>query len=250
MTSSSWRHPGRRGALLYGVTAGTLAVTMGLVSRGTIAKARGQADIIRRLPDGPLIVIANHTSFADGIVLALLCRRLGRSVRMLATGGVFRAPLIGPVLRQLGFVPVHRGTAAAKDALDAAAEALAAGEAVALFPEGRLTRNSDQWPERAKTGAVRLALRTGVPIVPVAIEGAHLVAGRTGMLRRMVVNPVLRPEVRSLVGEPIDVVGLMTGPETPHEVRRVADVVMARLIDLLEELREEVAPAEAGVDRV
>ena len=57
---------------------------------------------------------------------------------------------------------------------------LADGEAVGIFPEGRLTRDPMMWPERAKTGAVRLALRTGAPIVPVAMVGAHRVVGRIG----------------------------------------------------------------------
>ena len=81
-----------------------------------------------------------------------MCRRLGRSARLLATAGVFRAPLLGRVVRKLGFIPVNRGAADASDSLAPAAEALAAGEVVAMFPEGRLTRDPNHWPEKAKTG--------------------------------------------------------------------------------------------------
>ncbi|MEO7068887.1 MAG: 1-acyl-sn-glycerol-3-phosphate acyltransferase [Nostocoides sp.] len=80
--------------------------------------------------------------------------------------------------------PVQRGSTSAADALDAAAEALAAGEAIGLFPEGRITRDPGTWPERANTGAVRLALRTGAPIVPVAMNGADKVVGDRGRLVR------------------------------------------------------------------
>jgi 1-acyl-sn-glycerol-3-phosphate acyltransferase len=218
------------------------------VSRLQLAGVRGRTSVVRRLPDGPVIVISNHTSYADGVLLALVCRRLGRSARMMAAAGVFRVPLLGGALRRLGFIPVVRGTDQAADALGPAADALAAGEVVALFPEGRLTRDPNHWPERAKTGSVRLALRTGAPIVPVALDGAHRVVGRSGMVRSLLKNVILRPRVATAVGEPIDVRALLHGPETPEEVRRLTDVVMARLIDLVEELRGELAPAESGVE--
>ena len=61
------------------------------------------------------------------------------------------------------------------------------------------------WPERAKTGAVRLALRTGAPIVPVAMVGAHRVVGRHELLPTLVLNLVRRPKVNTRVGAPIDI---------------------------------------------
>ena len=226
-----------------------LGAVVAVVSRLQVAGVRGRAAAVRQLPDGPVIVISNHTSYADGVLLALVCRRLGRSARLMATAGVFRAPLLGQALRRLGFIPVARGSDQAADALGPAADALAAGEVVALFPEGRVTRDPGHWPERSKTGAVRLALRTGAPIVPVAIDGAHRLVGRRGVLRSLIRNVILRPRVETAVGDPIEVRALLCGDETPDEVRRVADVVMARLIDLVEELRGELAPAEHGVDR-
>jgi 1-acyl-sn-glycerol-3-phosphate acyltransferase len=220
-----------------------------VVSRLQVARVRGEAEVVRGLPEGGVIVISNHTSYADGVLLALVCRRLGRSARLLATAGVFRAPLLGPAIRKLGFIPVNRGAADASDALAPAAKALAAGEVIALFPEGRLTRDPDHWPEKAKTGAVRLALQTGAPIVPVAIEGAHRVIGRQRRLIGLLKNVILRPKVHTAVGAPIDVRSMLLGDETPDEIRRLTDEVMARLIDLVEELRGEQAPADSGVER-
>ena len=130
---------------------------------------------------------------------------------------------------------------------------LAQGEAIGVFPEGRLTRHPGQWPERAKTGAVRLALRTGAPIVPVAMEGAHRVVGRRQIVGTMLANVVRRPKVRTRVGASIDVrslIGLSPGEDADVEqVRQAADAVMERLIDLVEELREETAPDPIGVPR-
>jgi 1-acyl-sn-glycerol-3-phosphate acyltransferase len=217
-----------------------------VVARLQIAGVRGRAEIVRGLPDGPVIVISNHTSYADGVLLALVCRRLGRSARMLATSGVFKTPVLGAIVRRIGFIPVARGTDQAADALGPAAEALAAGEVVALFPEGRLTRDPNQWPERAKTGSVRLALRTGAPIVPVAMEGAHHVVGRRHVVSSLIANVLLRPKVETAIGEPIDVRALVVGEETPEEIRRVTDIVMSKLVELVERLRGEQAPDTIG----
>ncbi len=249
--SSNWRHPGWAGAAVYAVAATLVGGLVTIVSRLQVASVRGRRELVRRLPDGPVIVISNHTSYADGVLLALVCRRLGRSARMMATSGVFRAPVIGALARKLGFIAVNRGGVDAATALDPAAEALAAGELVALFPEGRLTRDPNFWPEKAKTGAVRLALRTGAPIVPVALDGAYRVVGRRHLVRSLLRNVVLRPRVLTSVGEPIDVRALSaTGAEAdPDEVRRLTDLVMTRLIDLVEGLRGQVAPAESGVER-
>lgn len=246
---STWRHPGRTGAALYAALAAVIGGVVTVVSRLQVAKARGRADLVRALPPGGVIVISNHTSYADGVLLALVCRRLGRSARLLATAGVFRAPVLGSVVRTLGFIPVNRGGTDAADSLTPAADALAAGELVALFPEGRLTRDPDHWPEKAKTGAVRLALRTGAPIVPVAMDGAHRVVGRSNHFGRLIVDVVVRPKVRTAVGAPIDVRSLLRGEPTPDEVRRLTDEVMTHLIDLVEELRGRQAPADAGVER-
>ena len=244
----SWQRPGLRAALLYALAAGLLGTVVSAVSRLELTR-RAVPDA--ELPHGPVIVVANHTSFADGILLALVGRRLGRSLRLMATGGVFRSGLVGPVVRRLGFIPVLRGTESAAGSLEAAATALAAGEAVGLFPEGRITRDPQHWPERSKTGAVRLALRTGAPIVPVALVGAQQVVGSRGIVARLLRNTVLRPRVEVTVGAPIDVRRLAgvrgDQPVDDATVRRVADEVMTVLVAQVAELRQEPAPHPAGV---
>ena len=245
----SWTSPGRLGTVVYALAAMLFSGLVTVVSRLQIAKRRGRKRAVARLPAGAVIVISNHASYADGVMLALVCRRMGRSVRLLATGGVFRAPVLGALVRRIGFIPVERGSADASAALDTAVAALDAGEAVGIFPEGRTTRDPNQWPERAKTGAVRLALRSGAPIVPIAMVGTHRVLGRENALRSVLRSVVLRPEVLVEVGDPIDVRSLTTDAEPDtDEIRRLADEIMGRLVALVSEVREEVAPDPVGVE--
>jgi 1-acyl-sn-glycerol-3-phosphate acyltransferase len=240
--------------VLYAVLAAVVGTLTALFSRLQIERQRGRREAARRLPGGPIIVISNHTSYADGVLLALACRRMGRSLRMLATSGLFRAPVIGGLARRLGFIAVKRGATDAAASLDEAAVALADGQAIGLFPEGRLTRDPMMWPERAKTGAVRLALRTSAPIVPVAMVGAHHVVGRRRVAVTLITNVVRRPKVSTKVGHPIDVrsmmnIGAQVEP-TNDEVRHAADLVMRQLVDLIEDLRGETAPDPMGVPRL
>ena len=242
--------PGRSCTRSLAAVIGTITAR---VSRLQIERERSRREAARRLPSGAIIVISNHTSYADGVLLALACRRMGRSLRLLATAGVFRAPVIGRLARRLGFIAVKRDAPDASASLDEATLALASGEAVGLYPEGRLTRDPMMWPERAKTGAVRLALRSGAPIVPVAMVGAHEVVGRHRVVKTLLTNIIRRPKVSTKVGAPIDVRRLMNiGPSTQptnEEVRHAADLVMRQLVDLIEALRGQTAPDPIGLPR-
>jgi 1-acyl-sn-glycerol-3-phosphate acyltransferase len=247
--SQRWERPGLGSAALYGVLAAIVGAVVTMVARLGIERRRGTTEAAKGLPDGPIIVISNHTSYADGLLLALACKRLGRPLRLLATASVFRAPIIGRLARRLGFIPVQRGEVSAVHALDAAADALEAGEAIGIYPEGRITRDPERWPERAKTGAVRLALRTGAPIVPVAMAGAHELVGRRKILWSLIKNLVRRPRVRVEVGDPIDVRALVGGDASPGpaQVRAAADHVMGELIALVAGLRDEQPEHPSGV---
>lgn len=123
------------------------------------------------LPDGPVLVLANHLSVVDGPALAVAGHRCGRQLRMLGTAGVFTAPVVGPVLLEAGMVPVKRRTAEASSAVAGARLLLDAGEAVALFPEGRI--GPGPLPAPLRHGAARLALTTGVPVVLAALHGTE-----------------------------------------------------------------------------
>jgi len=117
------------------------------------------------IPEGAAIVCANHSSAIDPF---LMTHSLGRGthLRFMAKVEIFRVPIIGPLLRAAGIFPVDRKGGGAM-AIKGAMKLLKSGEKVAMFPEG--TRVSTDEESEAKVGAVRLAAKLDVPIVPVYI---------------------------------------------------------------------------------
>jgi 1-acyl-sn-glycerol-3-phosphate acyltransferase len=120
---------------------------------------------------GPVILASNHTSYLDPLVLAYLADQRHRKARFLAKRELFDKKVFGGMLRQIRQIPVARNTADAATSLDAAVDALRAGECVCVFPEG--TISLDLEPMAARTGTARLAAESGVPVTPVGLWGAH-----------------------------------------------------------------------------
>jgi 1-acyl-sn-glycerol-3-phosphate acyltransferase len=116
---------------------------------------------------GPVVIAGNHPSYLDPALVALPVKR---PIRYIAWDALFKVPVLGALVKALGAFPVDlrrgRGEAAYREAL----RVLARGEALGIFPEGQ---RSDQGPMgELRTGAARLAIETGAPIVPVTIGGA------------------------------------------------------------------------------
>lgn len=194
---------------------------------------------------GGFIVAANHATNIDPLTFAHYLWDAGIAPRILAKDSLFRVPVLGPVLRATGQIPVSRGTATAGRSLDAAAEALRAGEVVAVFPEGTLTREPDLWPMQGKTGVARLALSTKAPVVPVAQWGAHQLLGRY----RKLLKPVPRKLVTVVAGPPVDLTDLYDRPLEGPVLREATERIMSAITRRLEEIRAEQAPAERFVWR-
>ncbi len=253
----SWKKPGLGGSLLYSLLAFIVSSVMATFARLEIARSQQRTTTLRGLPPGGLIVVANHTSIADGVFLALAGRQLGRPLRLLGTAGIIEAPVLGRVFRALGFIAVDRKGPNPAEALRPAADALRAGEAIALYPEGRITRNDRFWPERAKTGAVRLAIETGVPIIPLASIGANRVVGRRRRLVSLLIAMFRRPDVTMRLGTPFSARAYLGLPPTgpvplleAADVRAATDEMMRQLVAVVAELRNETPPDPLGVPRV
>ena len=157
-------------------------------------------------PTGPAILVGNHRSYFD----PLADRRwrspsAGRTVRFLGKKEVFDAPVVGQLATAMGGIRVDRGTGS-DEPLQAAAEALAAGELVAIMPQGTIPRGRAFFDPvlKGRWGAARLAAMTGAPVIPVGLWGTEKVWPRRARLpeRAQRAQPARRSRIR--VGPPVD----------------------------------------------
>lgn len=187
---------------------------------------------------GGAILAGNHTGPLDALAYGHLLQAGGIAPRFLAKEALFRVPLLGALLRASGQVPVHRGTRRGRDALSSAREALGRGEAMMVFPEGTYTRDPGEWPMRARTGAARLALSTGAPLVPIALWGSRAVWPIGAALPR----PFPRRRLIARIGEPIRAEA-RPGESTQEASLRLTDELMEAITVLLAETRGQKPPA-------
>jgi 1-acyl-sn-glycerol-3-phosphate acyltransferase len=193
---------------------------------------------------GGLILVVNHISEFDPPVIAHFVYDAGRWPQFLAKASLFRIPVMGWLLRRLKQIPVQRGTATAAQALDDAAAALKAGDAVIIYPEGTTPKEGDLWPGRGKTGVARLYLATGAPVVPIVSWGPQrLFDPRTSKLR-------LRPRTPIAVaaGPPLDLAKWDGIEATAANLAALTEEIMATLRTMIGELRGEPVP-ESTVER-
>lgn len=190
-------------------------------------------DGLDRVPaEGPLIVAGNHLSYIDPFAHGLFVVHAGRRPRFLAKQELFDLPLIGYVLRRAGQIPVRRGTGD-QAPLVGAADALDRGEVVVVYPEGTTTTtNPDFSPGPAKTGAVRLSLMTGVPILPVATWGGQYVWRKSGRQSLAFGRPIWLE-----AGELMDIGPRANGDPDGPNIRAITDELMGELARGVDGLR-------------
>jgi 1-acyl-sn-glycerol-3-phosphate acyltransferase len=188
--------------------------------------------------EGAAILVGNHISHADPLIIGHYVYDAGRWPQFLAKSSLFAVPVLGPFLSAVRQIPVHRGTVDAVKALDSAVAALAHGEAVIIYPEGTTTREPELWPMRGKTGAARLWLETGVPVVPIVMWGPERIFDpRT---RRLRLRP--RTPVTVVAGAPVDLSKWEGAEPTAATLAGITDAIMFRLRDMLAEIRDGTPP--------
>ncbi len=187
---------------------------------------------------GPVIVVANHIGHADPLVLAHFVYDSGRWPVFLAKAAVFRWPLVGRWLRAVEQTPVERGTVDAVKALEEAVAAVRAGKCVVVYPEGTTTKEPDLWPMRGKTGAARLWLATGAPVVPVAMWGPERIFDpRTRKLR-----PKPQTPVTVVAGPPIDLSAWAGENANAAVLAEITERIMLVLRDMVADIRGGTPP--------
>jgi 1-acyl-sn-glycerol-3-phosphate acyltransferase len=199
---------------------------------------------------GGLIVAANHISEADPLALCYYLWASGHYPVFLAKSALFAHGFVARVVRGTGQIPVDRDGGAAA-ALKPAEEALAAGQCVVVYPEGTCTRDADLWPMTGQTGAARLALATGTPVLPLASWGAHELmpyrkgekGGLAGTLRPGF-HPFPRKTMKVIAGPPVDLSSYQGQSLSSTTLRAATADIMHAIALLVGELRGESPPAE------
>lgn len=174
--------------------------------------------------------MCNHISYLDPLTNGYAVVRAGRRPRFLAKEDLFRIPIVGSALRGAGQIPVARGSRD-RSSLDLAVAALERGEVVVVYPEGTVTKHEDGLPMEGKTGTVRLALQTGVPIIPMASWGSRAVWQKSGRGSLKFGRPIW-----TTVGEPISLPAEPEGGQV--ELRALTGEVMDAITRLAVDLRD------------
>ena len=231
-----------RGALpAAGVEVKTL--TNAAINARLIPFARFDIKGAERIPTtGPAIIVANHRSYLDGLAVAMIIGKAGCAARFLGKKEVFAVPVIGPLMKTLGGIPVERASGS-DEPLRAAAEALEAGDIVALMPQGTIPRGAGFYdPElKGRWGAAKLAQMTGAPVIPVGLWGTEQVWPRSARLPNMlnITNP---PKVTVRVGNPVK----LKYQNPDHDTK----AIMKAIMDLMPaESRKQITPTAEQIAR-
>ena len=187
---------------------------------------------------GGAIIVANHLSHADPVVIGHYVYDAGRWPSFLAKASVFRAPVVGYIISRCQQIPVERGSVDAARSRDTLVAAVKDGSSVIIYPEGTTSKQPDLWPMKGKTGAARLALITGAPVIPIVMDGPQaLFDPRTSKVG-------LRPRipVRVHAGPAIDLHKWSGAAPTRHTLDAMTEEIMLHLRDMLAELRGVTDP--------
>lgn len=188
---------------------------------------------------GGCVLVANHISHLDPFTFAHFAYAYGRLSRFLAKAEVFDVPVIGWIVRSAGQIPVYRLTTDASRSFVAAVEAVKTGECVVVYPEGTITRQPDLWPMRGRTGAARIALSSGVPVIPIAQWGVQDILAPYSKRPRL----LPRKTIHVHAGPPVDLEDLRGRELTPGVLHEATNRIMDDVTALLETIRGEKAPA-------
>ena len=190
------------------------------------------------LPETGAILAVNHISELDPLSVAHMVYNQGLLPTFLAKAELWKVPVIKQVLEATRMIPVER-TRDGGRSLDAAREAVATGRAIIVYPEGTVTRDPQGWPMAARSGAVRLALQTGAPLIPVGQWGIQELLPYGGRAPR----PFPRKTARIRIGAPVDLDDLRGAPMTASGLRAGTERMMDAITAIVADLRGEPAPA-------
>lgn len=189
---------------------------------------------------GPVIVVANHLSSLDPLVVGSFLVWSGRWPHFLTRANLFSTPIVGHILRGIEQIPVERGSVTAVYSLSAAQTELEEGRAVVIYPEGTFTYDPDGWPMAGHTGAARLALRTGAPVIPVGQWGANVILPPRHKRKPKLIG---RTDVTVRAGKPVDMDDLQhMGEPQAGTIREATVRIMDAITQQLSLVRGQPTP--------
>lgn len=180
----------------YAITRVFVRLLMPLLGGITV---RGAENIPVR---GPILLAVNHRAYMDPPYLSMVTKR---QLHLMGKEQLFKIPLFGPYIRALGAFPVKRG-APDRGAIRQAIEELKAGHVLGIFPEGTRADPGTLLP--AERGFALIAKQTGVPIVPIALEGTDRVHPKHA-------KRLHRAHVTATVGEPVTAAEMLAANAEP-----------------------------------
>lgn len=169
---------------------------------------------------GSSLLVSNHLSSLDPFAIGIACHR---KLHFLGKQEIFRIPVLSYFIRQWGAIPLDRH-ATDLTAMREAVKVIRRGEILGIFPEG--TRSSSGELQRFREGAAKIAVRFGLPIIPVGVIGTHAALPRGAWFPRPV-------PVRLRFGEPFQLPLPGRSQPEPTALQAAAEVIRAHIASLL-----------------
>lgn len=222
-----------------------LALCVGLLWPPLMVLTRRRWQGVEHVPiAGGFVFAANHISYADPFLFAHFVHDSGYAPHFLAKRSLLRLPVVGRLLIATGQIPVNRETDVAAQAYRDAVVAVRRGRSVIVYPEGTLTRDPGLWPMVGRTGAARIAMDSGCPVIPCAQWGAQELLPPYARWPRLLARPVNQV----LVGPPVDLDELRGQEITAELLREATARIMSAITALLAQLRQQNAPPPVRFD--
>ena len=213
--SESTQYPPEKHARTYAITRVIVRLIVPLLGGITVIGAEN-------IPEtGPIILAPNHRAYMDPPYLSMVTKR---QLHLMAKDTLFRVPIFGPYIKAMGAFPVKRG-AADRGAIKQAIAELKAGHVMGIFPEGTRAAPGTLLP--AEKGFALVAKQTGIPIVPIALEGTDRVLPMHGRLHRA--------HVTATIGKPMTASEMLAAYPDPSKdaLTIISEATMRAIAELM-----------------
>ncbi|MGI4790581.1 MAG: lysophospholipid acyltransferase family protein [Janthinobacterium lividum] len=210
-------YPPERYTRAYAITRVIVRLMVPLLGGITVIGAENIPKI------GPIILAPNHRAYMDPPYLSMVTKR---QLHLMAKDQLFRIPLFGPYIKAMGAFPVKRGVPD-RGAIRQAIAELKAGRVMGVFPEGTRADAGTLLP--AEKGFALIAKQTGVPIVPIALEGTDKVLPKHGRLHRA--------HVTATIGKPMTAQEMLAAYPDPSKdaLTIISEATMRAIAALMSE---------------